>query len=279
MRIWLNPEKVAERGMTAGDIVAAIRRQNVQVSAGVINGPPYSANGALQLPINAQGRLTDVEEFSEIIVKREGGVVTRLKDVARVEIDASQYGLRSLLNGKQAVAIPIFQAPRVERDQDLRRRARRDAGPQERISRKASITASSTIRPFSSAIRSRPGRRDIVHRDRARRSRRRRFPADVARLDHSAPGLVPVSIVGTFAVMHMFGFSINALSLFGLVLAIGIVVDDSIVVVENVERNIENGLSPRDATLKAMREVTRARSSRSRSSSAPSSCPSRSSAG
>ncbi len=111
MRIWLNPQKIAERGMTADEVVNAIRRQNVQVAAGVINGPPYSADGELQLPVNAQGRLTNPEEFAQIIVKRDNGVVTRLGEVARVELDASQYGLRSLLDNKQAVAMGIFQAP------------------------------------------------------------------------------------------------------------------------------------------------------------------------
>ncbi|HEY2034592.1 MAG TPA: efflux RND transporter permease subunit, partial [Rhizomicrobium sp.] len=111
MRIWLNPEKIAERNMTADDVVAAIRKQNVQVAAGVINGPPYGEAGKLQLPINVDGRLSDPEQFAQIVVKRENGVVTRLGDVARIQIDASQYGLRSLLDNKQAVAIPIFQAP------------------------------------------------------------------------------------------------------------------------------------------------------------------------
>src|SRR5690606_34151861 len=111
MRLWLNPQKIAEHGMTAEDVVNAVRRQNVQVAAGVINGPPYGSDGELQLPINAQGRLTDAEQFGEIIIKRDNGIITRLKDVARVEVAASEYGLRSLLDNKAAVAIPIFQAP------------------------------------------------------------------------------------------------------------------------------------------------------------------------
>ena len=111
MRIWLNPERIAERKMTADEVINAVRRQNVQVAAGVINGPPYGSKGELQLPINAQGRLSDPDEFANIVIKRNGGTVTYLKDVARVEVDASQYGLRSLLDNKQAVAIPIFQAP------------------------------------------------------------------------------------------------------------------------------------------------------------------------
>ncbi|HXP96884.1 MAG TPA: efflux RND transporter permease subunit, partial [Telmatospirillum sp.] len=112
MRIWLNPQKVAERGLTPQEVVSAIRRQNVQVSAGVIGGPPYDKGVELQLPINAQGRLQDADQFGEMIVKRnDSGAVTRLKDIARVEIDAAEFGLRSLLDNKSAVAIPVFQAP------------------------------------------------------------------------------------------------------------------------------------------------------------------------
>ena len=111
MRIWLNPQKIAELGLSADDVVNAVRRQNVQVAAGVVNGPPYSNKGQLQLPINVEGRLSDAEQFGQIVIKNQNGVITRLSDVARVEIDASQYSLRSLLDNKQAVAIPIFQAP------------------------------------------------------------------------------------------------------------------------------------------------------------------------
>ncbi len=112
MRIWLNPDKIAEREMTPGDVIDAIRGQNIQVAAGVIGGPPYQDNIEIQMPINVQGRLQSVEEFENILVKRENnGVITRLADVARVELDAQSYGLRSLLDNKQAVAIPIFSAP------------------------------------------------------------------------------------------------------------------------------------------------------------------------
>src|SRR5580692_11519059 len=111
MRIWLNPEKIAERKMTADEVINAVRHQNVQVAAGLVNGPPYSDKGELQLPINVEGRLSDPDQFAEIVIKRDGGAITRLKDVARVEVDASEYGLRSLLDNKQAVAIPIFQSP------------------------------------------------------------------------------------------------------------------------------------------------------------------------
>jgi multidrug efflux pump len=254
MRIWLNPEKVAELGLTADEVVNAIRRQNVQVSAGVINGPPYSSSGSLQLPITAEGRLSDPDQFNQIIIKQAGGVVTRLKDVARVEIDASAYGLRSLLDGKQAVAIPIFQAPGSNAIQisDNVRAAMEEL----KANFPQGVSYSIVYDPT------------VFVRDSIKAVVETLFEAILLvvlvvivflqtwRASIIPLLAVPISIVGTFAFMLAFGFSINALSLFGLVLAIGIVVDDAIVVVENVERNIETGLSPRDATLKAMTEVT-----------------------
>jgi multidrug efflux pump len=254
MRIWLNPEKIAERGLTADEVVNAIRRQNVQVSAGVINGPPYSSSGALQLPITAEGRLSDPEQFDQIIIKQAGGVVTRLKDVARIEIDASAYGLRSLLDGKQAVAIPIFQAPgsnAIQISDNVR-----TAMEELKANFPQGVSYSIVYDPT------------VFVRDSIKAVVETLFEAILLvvlvvivflqtwRASIIPLLAVPISIVGTFAFMLTFGFSINALSLFGLVLAIGIVVDDAIVVVENVERNIEAGLSPRDATLKAMTEVT-----------------------
>jgi multidrug efflux pump len=254
MRIWLNPEKIAERNMTADDVVAAVRKQNVQVAAGIINGPPYGQAGKLQLPINVEGRLSDPEQFADIVVKRENGVVTRLGDVARVEIDASEYGLRSLLDNKQAVAIPIFQAPGSNAIQ---------------ISDHVRATMEELKKNFPQGLEY-----SIVYdptvfvRDSIRAVVQTLLEAvalvvlvvilflQTWRASIIPLLAVPVSIVGTFAFMYMFGFSINALSLFGLVLAIGIVVDDAIVVVENVERNIEAGLAPREGTLKAMSEVT-----------------------
>ncbi|HEY4122972.1 MAG TPA: multidrug efflux RND transporter permease subunit, partial [Rhizomicrobium sp.] len=254
MRLWLNPQKIAERGLTADDVVNAVRRQNVQVAAGIINGPPYSQKGQLQLPINVEGRLSDPEQFAQIVIKREKDIVTRLGDVARVEIDASQYGLRSLLDNKQAVAIPIFQAPGSNAIQ---------------ISNNVRATMEELKQNFPQGLDY-----SIVYdptvfvRDSIKAVVHTLLEAVLLvvlvvilflqtwRASIIPLLAVPVSIIGTFAVMLGFGFSINALSLFGLVLAIGIVVDDAIVVVENVERNIEAGLAPREATLKAMSEVT-----------------------
>jgi len=254
MRIWLNPQKVAERGMTATEVVAAIRRQNVQVAAGVIGGPPYDRGVELQLPVNAQGRLNDPDEFAEIIIKRDNGVVTRLKDVARIEVDAAQYGLRSLLDNKSAVAIPIFQSPgsnAIQVSDDVR-------ATMEELKKNFPEGLDYSI-VYDPTVFVRGSITAVVHT----------LLEAVAlvvlvvilflqtwRASIIPLLAVPISIVGTFAIMNAFGFSINALSLFGLVLSIGIVVDDAIVVVENVERSIENGLSPRDATLKAMSEVT-----------------------
>ena len=254
LRVWLDPEKVAERGMSADEVVTAIRRQNVQVAAGVIGGPPYAKGVQIQLPVNVDGRLTDPEQFGRIIIKRDRGTITQLKDVARIEIDAAEYGLRSLLDGKPAVAIPIFQSPGSNAIEISNRV--RDTMERLKQSFPEGIDYSIVYDP---TIFVRGSIEAVVHT----------LLEAVAlvvlvvilflqtwRASIIPLLAVPVSIIGTFAVMHMFGFSINALSLFGLVLSIGIVVDDSIVVVENVERNIENGLSPRDATLKAMREVT-----------------------
>ncbi len=254
MRLWLNPEKIAELGLTADDVVSAVRRQNVQVAAGVINGPPYGKRGELQLPINVEGRLSDPDQFRQIVIKNAGGVVTRLGDVARIEIDASQYGLRSLLNNEQAVAIPIFQAPgsnAIQISDHVR-------ATMEQLKKNFPEGMDYSI-VYDPTVFVRDSIRAVIHT----------LLEAVAlvvlvvilflqtwRASIIPLLAVPVSIVGTFSAMLLCGFSINDLSLFGLVLAIGIVVDDAIVVVENVERSIEAGLSPRDATVKAMREVT-----------------------
>ena len=254
MRLWLNPQKIAERKMTADEVINAVRRQNVQVAAGVINGPPYGSKGELQLPINAQGRLSDPDEFANIVIKRDNGVITRLSDVARVEVQASQYGLRSLLDNKQAVAIPIFQAPgsnAIDISNNVRATMEElkqnfPQGLEYRIVYDPTVFVRGSIEAVIHTLLEAVALVVLVVILFLQTWRASIIPLLA----------VPISIIGTFAAMHLFGFSINALSLFGLVLAIGIVVDDAIVVVENVERNIENGLSPRDATLKAMREVT-----------------------
>src|SRR5829696_1961127 len=256
MRVWLDPGKVAARGLAASDVVNAIREQNVQVAAGVVGAPPMSVPVDYQLTINARGRLTTEEEFGDIILKTgENGEITRLRDVARLELGAGDYALRSLLDGKEAVGIGIFQAPGSNALQ---------------LSNTVRATMNELKQNFPQGVEYRIVYDPTVNvRDGIREVVKTLFEAVLLvvlvvvlflqtwRASIIPLVAVPVSIVGTFAILLAFGFSINTLSLFGLVLAIGIVVDDAIVVVENVERNIEAGLSPRDAAHKAMDEVSR----------------------
>ncbi|MGQ0527035.1 MAG: efflux RND transporter permease subunit [Alphaproteobacteria bacterium] len=255
MRIWLNPDKIAERGMNAGEVADAIRRQNIQVAAGAIGGPPYNEHAEIQLPVNTQGRLSSPEEFGEVIIKRdENGVITRLSDVGRVELAAQQYGMRSLLDNKPAVAAAIFAAPgsnALQISTDVRNEMAelKKTFPED-------IDYSIVYDP---TVFVRDSIDSVIHT-----LLEAVFLVVIVviiflqtwRASILPLLAVPVSIVGTFALMYLLGFSINVLSLFGLILAIGIVVDDAIVVVENVERNIEEGLKPREATIKAMGEVT-----------------------
>src|SRR5215468_3113539 len=255
MRVWLDPQKVAERGLSASDVVNEIRAQNVQAAAGIVGASPGVPGLDLQLSINAQGRLQSEEEFADIVVKTgANGEVTRLRDIARIELGASEYALRSLLDNKPAVAIGVFQAPASNAiaisDNVRATMAELKKNMPEGVDYEVIYDPTQFVRASIEAV---------VHT----------LLEAVAlvvlvvilflqtwRASIIPLLAVPVSIIGTFAVMYMLGFSINALSLFGLVLAIGIVVDDAIVVVENVERNIEAGLSPRLATHRAMREVS-----------------------
>jgi multidrug efflux pump len=255
MRVWLDPQRVAEHGLSASDVVNEIRAQNVQAAAGVVGGSPAPSDVDLQLSVNAQGRLQSEEEFGDIIVKSgANGEVVRLRDVARIEMGAADYALRSLLDNKSAVAVPVFQAPgsnaidiadRVQAEmRDIK--ANMPEGVDYAIVYDTTQFVRSSIDAVVHTLLEAVALVVLVVVVFLQTWRASIIPL-VA---------VPVSIVGTFAVMHLFGFSINALSLFGLVLAIGIVVDDAIVVVENVERNIEEGLKPREAALKAMQEVS-----------------------
>jgi multidrug efflux pump len=244
MRVWLDPQKVSARGLSASDIVREIRAQNVQAAAGAVGAAPAIPGLDVQLSINAQGRLQTAEEFGNIIVKSgTDGEVTRLRDLARIELGAAEYALRSLLNNKSAVAVPIFQAPgsnAIEIADEVRR-------VMEEIKRNMPEGVDYEI-VYDTTQFVRASIEAVVHT--LLEAVLLVVLVVVLFLQTWRASIiplvaVPVSIVGTFAVMYLFGFSINALSLFGLVLAIGIVVDDAIVVVENVERNIENGLSPR----------------------------------
>jgi len=255
MRVWLDPQKVAQRGLSASDVVAAIRGQNVQAAAGVVGASPGLPGVDLQLSVNAQGRLQTEEEFGDIIIKSgTDGAVTRLRDVARLEMGAADYSLRSLLNNQPAVGMGVFQAPgsnALEISSQVRAtmaelQQHMPEGVEFRIAYDPTQFVRASIDSVITTLLEAIALVVLVVILFLQTWRASIIPLLA----------VPVSVVGTFAVLHLLGFSINALSLFGLVLAIGIVVDDAIVVVENVERNIEAGLSPREATYRAMREVS-----------------------
>jgi hydrophobe/amphiphile efflux-1 (HAE1) family protein len=255
MRIWLDPERVASRGLTADDIVKSIREQNIQVAAGQLGAPPLPSATEFQVAINAKGRLTSEEDFRNIVVRTgAAGQVTRLKDVARVELGADTYALRALLDNRAAAAMPIFQRPgsnAIAISESVRAKMqelKRDfpQGVDYQIVYDPTVFVRGSIHAVVHTLLEAILLVVLVVIVFLQTWRASVIPLIA----------VPVSLVGTFAVMHVFGFSLNALSLFGLVLAIGIVVDDAIVVVENVERNIEAGLEPVEATRKAMREVT-----------------------
>lgn len=255
MRIWIDPQKAAERGLAASDVANAIRAQNVQAAAGVIGASPSVPGLDLQLSVNAQGRLQTPEDFADIVVKSgAGGEVTRLGDVARVEMGAADYSLRSLLDNKAAVGMGVFQAPgsnAIQISENIHKamaelKLTMPDGVDYEIVYDTTQFVRASIESVIHTLLEAIALVVIVVIVFLQTWRASIIPL-VA---------VPVSIVGTFAVMYVFGFSINALSLFGLVLAIGIVVDDAIVVVENVERNIEQGLSPVQATYRAMQEVS-----------------------
>ncbi|MGZ8238258.1 MAG: efflux RND transporter permease subunit [Methylobacter sp.] len=254
MRLWLNPERVASRNLTASDVVNAIREQNIQVAAGVVGQQPSRENPDFQYTVSTLGRLMEAEQFAEIVIKKgTDGQVTRLKDVARIELGAKDYNSGLFLDGEPTVGLAIFQLP----------------GSNALDTKKAVVAAMEKLRTrFPEGLDYNMVYDTVVFVQQS-------IDAVVKTLFEAIllvvivvvvflqnwratiiPLLaVPVSLIGTFAVMAAMGLSLNTLSLFGLVLAIGIVVDDAIVVVENVERHISLGLSARDATRKAMDEV------------------------
>ncbi|HET7694406.1 MAG TPA: multidrug efflux RND transporter permease subunit [Vicinamibacterales bacterium] len=255
MRVWLDPDRLASRQLTTSDVVRAIREQNVQVAAGVLGAPPAPSTAAFQLSINTRGRLTSEEEFGNIIVRAtDGGEITRLSDVARLELGANRYSLRSLLDNKPAVAIGVFQRPgtnALQASEDVHATMERlkqnfPPGMDYRIVYDPTVFVRDSIDAVAHTLFEAILLVVIVVVVFLQTWRASIIPL-VA---------VPVSLVGTFAVMLGLGFSLNTLSLFGLVLSIGIVVDDAIVVVENVERHIELGQPPLEATRRAMAEVS-----------------------
>ncbi len=253
MRIWLDPDRLQSLNMTANDVVASLQGQNIQVASGVLNQQPMTSPGPFEIAVQTQGRLAEPDQFSEIVVKQTPGALVRLKDVARVELAAQDYTTNSYLDRDPAVALAIFQRP----------------GSNALATAKGVIDTMKTV-----SARFPPGvAYDIVFNP--TESIRQSVNAVIETIAEAILLVVlvvilflqtwraavipivaiPVSLVGTFFFMGIFGFTLNNLTLFGLVLAIGIVVDDAIVVVENVERNIAAGLSPHDAAVKSMDEV------------------------
>jgi hydrophobe/amphiphile efflux-1 (HAE1) family protein len=253
MRVWLDPDRLQSLGLTAGDVTLAMQGQNIQVASGVLNQPPVDRPGAFQVAVKTLGRLADPEEFGSIVVKQSAAAVVRLRDVAMIELAALDYSSNSYLNVEPAVALAVFQRPGSN-----------------------ALSTSDTIRATMEELSKRfpPGLTYTIIYDPTQFIRQ--SVDEVQKTIAEAILLVvlvvilflqswraaviplvaiPISLIGTFFFMAIFGFTLNNLSLFGLVLAVGIVVDDAIVVVENVERNIAAGLSPREAAIKSMNEV------------------------
>ena len=256
MRVWIDPAKAAQRGLTGPDIVAALRAQNVQAAAGAIGQPPFDTNAAaFQLPVQVEGRLTDPNEFSNIVIKTDAeGRVTRIRDVARVELGAQDYGIRGFFDGERGVGMAIIQQPGANA-----------LGTADRVMEEVEAIRAELPPGMDISIPYNPT--EFV-------------AASVESVQHTLMEAIllvvlvvvvflqtwraaiipivaiPVALVATFAVQLMLGYSINSLSLFALVLAVGIVVDDAIVVVENVERYIREGLAPKEAAYRSMQEVS-----------------------
>ncbi|MET0630890.1 MAG: multidrug efflux RND transporter permease subunit [Xanthobacteraceae bacterium] len=253
MRIWLDPDRLQSLGLTAGDVTLALQGQNVQVAGGVLNQPPIEQPGAFQVAVKTLGRLAYPEEFANIVVKQTATAVVRLKDVAKAELAALDYSSNSYLNLEPAVALAVFQRPGSN-----------------------ALSTAQTIRATMDQLSRRfpPGVQYTIIYDPTQFIQQ---SVDEVKTTIGEAILlvvlvvvlflqtwraaviplvaIPISLIGTFFFMALFGFTLNNLSLFGLVLAVGIVVDDAIVVVENVERNIAAGLPPREAAIKSMDEV------------------------
>ncbi|MGQ3067907.1 MAG: efflux RND transporter permease subunit [Brevundimonas sp.] len=256
MRVWIDPAKAAARGLTGPDIVAALQAQNVQAAAGAIGQPPFPTNAAaFQLPVQVQGRLTDPDEFSNIVIKTDAeGRVTRVRDVARVQLGAQDYGINGYFDGERGVGMAIIQQPGANA-----------LGTADRVLEEMEAFKAELPQGMEVSVAYNPT--EFV-------------AASVESVQHTLIEAVilvvlvvivflqtwraaiipivaiPVALVATFAVQLMLGYSINSLSLFALVLAVGIVVDDAIVVVENVERYIREGLTPKEAAHRSMQEVS-----------------------
>ncbi len=255
MRVWLDPGKMSFRNLTANDVVLAITQQNAQVAAGQIGQPPVPNGQVFQYTMSTLGRLADADQFADMILKTDSdGRVVRLRDVARIELGAQAYDQTCTLDGQPSVALSIYQRPgsnaletaRLVRTKMEELRARFPEGLEYAIVYDTTPFITESVDEVFNTLRDAVILVAVVVLLFLQNWRSAVIPLIA----------VPVAIVGTFAAMAAFGFSLNNLTLFGLVLAIGIVVDDAIVVVEAVEHHIEHGLSPRDATAKAMDEVS-----------------------
>jgi len=253
MQVWLDPSRLQSLGLTATDVTSALAAQNVQVASGVLNQPPVPSQLAFQVAVRTLGRLTDPGEFGNIVVKQTANAVVKLSDVARVELIAQDYSSNSYLDRNESVALAVFQRPGSN----------------------ALTTGDNIVTTMQEVSKSFPSGLQYGLFYNPTQFIQQSVSAVVETIFEAVllvviviimflqtwraaviPLLaIPISLVGTFFVMSLFGFSLNNLSLFGLVLAIGIVVDDAIVVVENVERNIAAGLTPRDAARRTMDEV------------------------
>ncbi|HXE00816.1 MAG TPA: multidrug efflux RND transporter permease subunit [Hyphomicrobium sp.] len=253
MRVWLDPDRLQSLALTANDVVEALQRQNVQVAAGVLGQPPLKHPDAFQISVQTLGRLTDPEEFGNIIVKQNNDAVVRVRDVARVELAGLDYGVNSYLDKTAAVGLGIFQLPgsnAIDTADAIKQKMAELSksfppgikytiiyNPTDYIQQSVNAVVETILEAIVLVV--------LVVVLFLQTWRAAIIPI-VA---------IPVSLIGTFFLMATFGFSLNNLSLFGLVLAIGIVVDDAIVVVENVERNMAKGLDPREAAYRTMEEV------------------------
>jgi HAE1 family hydrophobic/amphiphilic exporter-1 len=255
MRVWLDPDQLKSRNLTAVDVLRAIREQNVQVAAGQVGQPPVPGGQAFQLTVNTLGRLSDPKQFEQIVVKSEAGnKVTYLKDVGRVELGGQNYDQFAMRSGHITASLAIFQLPGA----NALEVADKVSAAMKRLSKDFPKGMEYAI-PFDTTLFVRASIHEVYAT---------LIEAGVLVLiviiiflqDWRAVLIpattVPVTLVGTFAMMSAMGFTINILTLFGLVLAIGIVVDDAIVIVENAAHHMEQGMTPRDATIQAMSEVT-----------------------
>jgi len=257
MRVWIDPGRASALGLTAGEVVAALRAQNVQVAAGTVGQPPFDTGASQQLSVETQGRFKTADEFADLIVRTDAsGAITRVRDVARVELGAEDYGVNAYLSGQDSIIMGITQRPGTNA-----------LAAAEGV--KAQLAEASKSFPKGLEYRIIWNPTEFISES---------MDAVVKTLFEAVLLVVlvilvflqswraavipivaiPVSLIGTFAVLAGLGYSLNTLSMFGLVLAIGIVVDDAIVVVENVERNLEHGMSPREASHKSMDEVSAA---------------------